>query len=312
MRYLASIWAVLKGMMRRIDEGRLSLVAAGGAFFAMLSLFPGLAAVITLLGLISDPMIVDRELELLRDFMPEQAFVVLQNQVSRLISSSANALGWATVISTLAALWSARRGTDAMIQALNTVYAVPQRGGLGTALMAVGLTLALIAVVLVALVTMVLAPLVLSFVPLGPFAATALEALRWVVALGVVLSGIWLLYRFAPNRPGPYLHLLSPGALLAIGVWSVASWGFAEYLRNFGSYNEVYGSIGAVIALLMFLYITIFTVLLGATLNAELETRRSGDAGTQGGAEAVAEMSTEPAGPAARGAVVASVSDASI
>lgn len=270
MQHLQTLWHVVSGMKARMDQANLSLVAAGGAFFTMLSLFPGLAAVIALLGLVTDPTVVDEQLGLLADFIPEQAFGILEVQIRRLAATSSSTLGWATVISTGAALWSARRGTDAMIKALNAVYDAPLRGGLRSALAALLITLALIVVAIVAVLSMVVLPVILAFLPLGAWSATALEALRWILALVVVISGVWVLYRFAPNCAGARVGWLSPGAMLAIGVWGAASLGFTYYLENFGSYNEVYGSIGAVIALLMFLYITIFTVLLGATLNAEL------------------------------------------
>ncbi len=273
MERLRNIWAILKGMQRRIMAANLSLVAAGGAFFAMLSLFPGLAAVIALLGFLADPGIIDDNMGMLRRFIPEQAYVILDVQIRRLVSANSDVLGWATIISTGAALWSARRGTDAMIQALNTVFRVPQRGGVRAAMTAVAITLALMVVVLTALLTMVFAPVAIAIVPLGSMTEIVLGVLRWLVAIVVVISGIWVLYRYAPNRKGPLSKTpwITPGSMMAIVVWGAASWGFSIYLRNFGSYNEVYGSIGAVIALLMFLYITIFTVLLGATLNAELE-----------------------------------------
>jgi membrane protein len=117
----------------------------------------------------------------------------------------------------------------------------------------------------------------LAFLPLGPFAGAALEIGRWLVALLVVLSGIWVLYRFAPTGPGARVRWLNAGAVMTVVVWAAGSWGFSFYLRNFAAYNEVYGSIGAVIALMMFLYITIFVVLLGAALNAELRELRRGE-----------------------------------
>ncbi|QDY69928.1 YihY/virulence factor BrkB family protein [Qingshengfaniella alkalisoli] len=267
---LKRIWKILRGMHRRIEEGNISLMSAGGAFFSMLSLFPALAAVIALLSVFADPIILEEQMGMLTDFVPEQAFRIIENQIMRLISASPEVLGWASVLSTCIALWSARRGTDAMIQALNKVYQVPQRGGVRSVVTALSLTIVLVMVVNIALLTLVVIPVILAFLPLGPFAEIAVDLLRWIVALSVVISGIWVLYRFAPNRPNKRIAWLSPGAVLAITVWGVASWGFSVYLRNFGSYNEIYGSIGAVVVLMMFLYISFFIVVLGATLNAEL------------------------------------------
>jgi membrane protein len=258
------------GMKRRMDNANLSLVAAGGAFFAMLSLFPGMAAVIALLGFLTEPDALNNQLVLLEEFMPADAFGLVSLQLQRLSSANTSTLGWATALSTGAALWSARRGTDAVIRAVNTVFDAPMRGGVRASAVALMITLALTLVVIIAILTMLVLPIVLAFLPLGVYSGLALEVARWGVALVVVMSGIWVLYRFAPNGPGARVRWLNPGAVLTVLVWAVASSAFTYYLANFGNYNEVYGSIGAVIALLMFLYITIFVVLIGATLNAEL------------------------------------------
>ena len=150
MRLIATakrIWTILKGIMARSDVANLSLVAAGGAFFAMLSLFPALAALIALVGLFTDPTLIQTQLEMLKEFVPGEAFAILQQQITRLVSANPETLGWTTILTTLAALWSARRGTDALIRAMNAIYGVPQRGGVLANLMALGLTLALILVV---------------------------------------------------------------------------------------------------------------------------------------------------------------------
>lgn len=263
-------FSFMTGLKNRTDRANLSLVAAGGAFFAMLSLFPGLAAVIALIGFMVSPEVVDDQLHLLQDFMPDDAFALMQDQLQRLVRTSSSTLGWATGISTLAALWSARRGTDAVIRAVNTVYDAPMRGGVRAMAVAFLITLALTLVVVVAILTMLVLPVTLAFLPLGPYAGFALTVARWALALIVVLSGIWVLYRFAPNTNGARVRWLNTGAVLAVLVWGGASWAFSYFLANFGNYNQVYGSIGAVIALLMFLYITIFVVLLGASVNAEI------------------------------------------
>lgn len=268
--HFRTAFSFMMGLKTRTDQANLSLVAAGGAFFAMLSLFPGLAAVIALLGVLASPEIVDDQLHLLQDFMPGEAFSLMQDQIQRLVRTSSSTLGWATGISTLAALWSARRGTDAVIRAVNTVYGAPMRGGVRAMAVAFLITLALTFVVVVAILTMLVLPVTLAFLPLGPYAGFTLQVARWGLALVVVLSGIWVLYRFAPNTQGARVRWLNAGAVLAVLVWGGASWAFSYFLANFGNYNQVYGSIGAVIALLMFLYITIFVVLLGASVNAEI------------------------------------------
>lgn len=267
-------WHLIQGMQARMQRANLTLVAAGGAFFAMLSLAPGLAAVIALLGFVADPAVMDDQLALLADFIPADAFAIIDAQLRRLVATNSSTLGWTTLVTTLTALWSARLGTDAVIRAVNTVFDAPMRGGLRALAAALAITGALILVVIVAILTMVVLPLAMALLPPGPYVAIAIDAGRWLVAVCVVFSGIWVLYRFAPNGPGARVAWLSPGAILAVLVWAAASWAFTYYVANFAAYNEVYGSIGAVIALLMFLYITILVVLLGASLNAELHARR--------------------------------------
>ncbi|MEM1362841.1 MAG: YihY/virulence factor BrkB family protein [Pseudomonadota bacterium] len=286
-------WKMLRGIQSRSDAANLTLVAAGGAFFAMLSLFPALAALIALVGLVTDPATVEQQIHLLSEFIPEEAFAILQQQINRLVSANPETLGWTTLLTTAAALWSARRGTDALIRAMNEIHHVPQRGGILANAMALALTGALILVVTIAALALVAIPLVVRLLTLDVFASVipqevigwatswVLVLLRWLIAGAVVFGGIWLIYRFAPNGPCARVHLFSWGSLLAIGVWIPISWGFSHYLAYANAYSGVYGSLGAIIALLMFLYITISTVLLGAALNAELNAERTARAKTE-------------------------------
>nr|WP_269142406.1 YihY/virulence factor BrkB family protein [Mangrovicoccus algicola] len=273
-------------LMTRTDEANLPLVAAGGAFFSMLSVFPAIAAVVALLGFIADPAAVESQMQMLQRFMPPEAFQIIDSQVRRMVLTSSSTLGWATVISTLAALWSARKGTDALVRGLNAVYRGPQRKGWHAMALSYALTIALSLVAVAAILALVIVPIITTILNL-PFLAQNLPAgllnwvnglllqiARWFIALGLVFTGVWLLYRFAPNRPHRMTGFFTPGSVLSITVWGAATFGFSYYLSNFGNYSQVYGSIGAVIALLMFLYITIYVVLLGAALNAELERFR--------------------------------------
>lgn len=282
-KQIGQLWKTVRGMQRRIDTANLTLVAAGGAFFAMLAVFPGLAAVITLVGFVTDPAMVEEQMGMLAEFVPPDAYEILATQIERMVTTSSSTLGWATAVSTVAALWSARKGTDALMRGLNAVYGGPSRGGIQAALLSFALTVALSLVVIVALLALVVVPLISTVLSLPVLAENLppevlawtngmfLEVLRWIIALGVVFSGIWLLYRFSPNVPRDLTGFFTPGVILAVAVWAGATLAFSYYISEFGNYSEVYGSIGAVVALLMFLYLTIFAVLLGAALNAELD-----------------------------------------
>ncbi len=258
---------------KNIGKNNLSLIAAGVAFYSMLSIFPALAAMIALLSLVADPEVVVVQLEEMRELMPDDVYDILNAQIVGLVNTSSDTLGWTGIISIMVALWSARAGVGAMIHGLNVVYDTEGRATMRHYLRAVVLTIALVGVGLVALLMVVVTPVVLSFLALGSFSSVVIDLLRWTVAIGVIFTGIGLLYRYGPNRRLKKTKLLTFGSIFAAVSWAALSIAFSYYVANFGNYNEVYGSIGAVIAMLMWLWISSFLVLLGASLNAETEAR---------------------------------------
>lgn len=261
----------IKGSIAHVSQNNLALVSAGVAFFAMLSLFPALAALIAVLGLISDPAVVVTQLEELRELLPNDVYEIINTQVVALVTARSDTLGWAGLLSVFFALWSARAGVGAMIIGLNSVYGERNRNMARHYIRALLITLVLVAVGIVALLSLVVAPVVLAFFPLGGLGAVVIDVVRWAVGVAVVLIGVGVLYRFGPNRRVPKVRWLSAGALLAVVSWVILSVGFSYYVANFGNYNQVYGSIGAVIAMLIWLWISSFLVLFGAALNAQLE-----------------------------------------
>lgn len=265
--------AVLRASFVHVGESNLSLVSAGVAFFSMLSLFPALAALIALLGLISDPVVVVAQLEDIRGLLPDDVYDIINAQVVSLVTASSDRLGWAGIISVALALWSARAGVSAMITGLNAVYDEPNRNTAMHYIRALLLTVALVGVGIVALLSLVVTPIILAFIPLGFIGTLLIDSLRWIVAVVVLFAGIGLLYRFGPNRSTARIEWLSVGAIVAVVFWVILSVGFSYYVANFGNYNQVYGSIGAVIAMLVWLWISSFLVLFGAALNAQIEQR---------------------------------------
>ncbi|WPZ23191.1 YihY/virulence factor BrkB family protein [Sulfitobacter faviae] len=273
----AIYWDAFKASLKQAAEDNLALISAGVAFFAMLSLFPALAALIALLGLISDPVVVVAQLEEVRGLLPDDVYDIINTQVTGLVTARADTLGWAGIVSLLVALWSARAGVGAMVIGLNAVYNERNRNAAKHYLHALLLTVSLVAVGIVALLAVVIAPIILAFIPLGPFGNAVADLLRWTVATVVLFAGVGVLYRFGPNRRAARLPWLSSGAILAVLSWAVLSIGFSYYVANFGNYNQVYGSIGAVIAMLIWLWISSFLILFGAALNAQVERRTRPD-----------------------------------
>lgn len=252
------------------EEAHLTLISAGVAFFGLFAIFPGMAALIAIFGLVADPAVVSEQLVLMEDVIPAEAMVLFGAQLDRLLNTRPDTLGLATAFSIALAIWSARAGVAALMRGLNVIHGDAPRSGLRHYAVALLLTICLIGISVGALLVVVVAPIALAFLPLSDFAGTIIAALRWVAALFILLAALGLLYRFGPNARDARFDWITPGAFVVVVSWLGASMGFSAYLANFGNYNEVYGSIGAVIALLMWFYISAYLILLGAALNVTL------------------------------------------
>ncbi len=256
----------------------IGLLSAGVAFFSLLALFPGIAALISVFGLFADPLVLQDQLSLLQDLIPPAAFTLLDNQITRLVWANEGVLGWTSVASVLIALFLARRGVDAMLIGIYAIHGTPRRKGFSHAVRVLFITLGMLVAGVVALLSVLIAPVVLAFFPLIGGSSWLIDILRWAVTLSLVAGWIWVFYRIGPARSKDARPVLVPGLMLAVVLWITVSAGLSFYLSNFGNYNEVYGSIGAVVALLMWFYISAYAVLLGGILNATLETLAAQDA----------------------------------
>jgi len=250
------------------ESRHIGLVAAGVAFFAVLSVFPALAALVAIWGLFADPAVVAEHLQALSDYLPPDAYDLIAGQVQGLVEGPQARMGWATVLALLAALWAARAGMAALVAGINAIFGTTQRSGVAHLLLSLTLTLVMLAAALVVLAAGVLVPLALAFIPLGPFETSLITLARWSIVPLVTILSIGLIYRHAPNLSGPRPPLLSPGLAVAVVLWLLASEGFSIYLGNFANYNKIYGSIGAVAALLFWGYLSAYAILLGAAVNA--------------------------------------------
>ncbi len=258
------------------DSGRqnMGLIAAGVGFFATLSIFPALTVLVLMWSLTADPVQIQSLLELGGDLVPADVHALLSDQITGLITAgSADTLGWASIFSALFAFWSARAGIQSMIRGLEAVHEVPHlQRFVRRELVATGLMLAFYALSAVVAISIVVVPILLAFVALGPMAIVASEITRFLIAVIAVMFALWLLYRFGvdhADRPG---RRLMPGVIAATVIWLAISIAFTVYLQNFANYNEIYGSIGAVVALLMWVYLSAYAALLGGALNASYST----------------------------------------
>lgn len=277
--YSRAAWGdVLYRVKDSIGKHNLSLVAAGAAFYGLLAIFPALAALVALYGLFTDPATVTQQMERLGDIIPADARMVLEGQLQRVASAGGTALGIGAAVSFLFTLWSASKGVKSLMQALNIVYGEEEERGFvklnATALL---LTLVVLAFVLVALVAVALVPAIVGMLDLPPVVEGLARWLRWPL-LGVVGVGILaILYRYGPSRSRAQWRWVVPGAVVAIVLWLIGSALFSLYVSNFGSYNETFGSVAAVVVLMMWFYLSAYFVLLGGELNGELEHQTEHD-----------------------------------
>ncbi len=263
---LAALWR----FYRRTEQAELDLIAAGVAFFAFLAIFPAAAAIITIWGLAFDPQVIRSQMVLLRDLLPQEAAQLLERQVEALLAASGGVLGWATLLSTALALWSARAGVAAMIRGLNAIHHLPNRAGHRHQVSALVLTLVLISLALAAMLTSVVLPVLLRFLPDRLTAMMSLPIAIELIGLILVVLATALAYRYGPNLPAARRPpLISVGLVVAVVIWGASTRGFTWYLERFPTYNQIYGSIGAVVALLIWLYVSAYAVLLGAAIDAE-------------------------------------------
>jgi membrane protein len=264
----------------QISDDHVSMVAGGVAFYGLLALFPGIAAMVAIWGLLFDPQQVEQQIAGMSGLLPQDAAAIVTEQ-ARKVAAGGTGLSLAAIGGILFALYSASKGMKALIEGLNIIYDEEEkRGFLKLNLVALALTLAVMVAMLVALGLIIVAPALLGSLGLGSIVQTLVDLLRWPVLFVGVMLVLAALYRYAPSRAEPRWRWVSWGAGLATAVWLVGSVGFSIYVSNFASYNETYGSIGAVIILLMWFWLSAFIVLLGAELNAEMEHQTERDSTT--------------------------------
>jgi membrane protein len=285
---------VVKRTQKEIKTDNLTLIAAGVAFYSMLAIFPALIAVVTIYGLVANPADVARQVASFAKSLPPGAGDLLTNQLQKIVSTSKGSLSVALVISIAGALWSASAAVQAMMKGLNVIYDEEEtRGFVKLRGLALLLTFGAIVVVLGALGLVAVLPGVLNKIGLGRAGELAISVGRWPALILLVAVGLAVLYRLGPDRATPRWRWASWGALAAVVLWVVISVGFSYYVSNFGKYNQTYGSLGAVIVLLLWLWLSALAALIGAELDAEIEreavrqtTGRDRPAGTRGTAVA--------------------------
>ena len=247
-------------------------------YAVVLALFPGLAALVSIYGLIANPAQIEKQVNAMSGLLPNSARQLIGDELHQLVSASGGALGIGVVLGLLLALWSASRGMSGMISALDIAYAQPERRGFFRFnLVALALTVGFVIVGLVVIALVAGLPAAVAAIGLGGTTRWLALIFEWPLLIVVMMAMLAVLYRYAPDRDMPRWQWISPGAVVATLLWVIASIVFSVYVSHFGSYNKTYGSLGAIIVLLTWLWLSAYVVLFGAEINAESERQTRHD-----------------------------------
>jgi membrane protein len=264
---------VLLDTYEAMNKSRLLAVAAGVVFYGLLAIFPAITAFVSFYGLFADAGSIQQHLSLLASFMPSGGLAILQEQITR-ITSQPSGLSVGFAVGLLIALWSANAGVKALIDALNLIEDYEERRSfVRLNLLSLTMTLGVIIFLLLAVGAVVAFPLVMSTFGLKEFMATTTWLIRWPLLLALMTGALTVFYRFGPSRPNWPRSWFSPGALIAALLWLAGSAALSFYLSNFADYNATYGSLGAAIGLMMWMWLSTIAVLLGAQLDSVIERK---------------------------------------
>lgn len=269
-------WAAWKHVLYRtyqeINDDRLLALAAGVVFYGLLALFPALTALVSSYGLFASPSTIIGHMATASSLMPAGAYRIVDEQVTRIVTQGTGTLGFAFFFGLALALWSANAGVKAVIDALNICYGVNEKRGLiRLNLVSLAFTVGAIVCMLLAIGAIVVLPVVLSYLPFGGLSHGVVTWGRWPALFALLLLMLAVLYRFGPSRDFARWQWISPGATFAALAWLSGSALLSWYLGHFADYDATYGSLGAGIGLMMWLWMTAIVVLVGAELNSEIE-----------------------------------------
>lgn len=259
----------------KIGSDFVTVMAAGVAFFSFLSIFPAMSTAISAFGLIADPRTLARQLVALHGILPPAAMQLLSDQLESLIAAPQAGLGIGLVVSLLLTFWSATSGVSTLMSALTAAFNETETRSLPVFyLRAFALTLGVGAFAVISLLLIAVVPAVVSLLPFPENMRNIIGLVRWPILAALVWLALALVYRFAPARKLPRWHWLAPGTIAAAVFWLGGSAGFSYYVANFGTYNKMYGSLGAVVVLMVWFYVSALIMLVGAELNSEADKAR--------------------------------------
>ncbi|WP_320189019.1 YihY/virulence factor BrkB family protein [Agrobacterium rosae] len=262
-------------------EDRVTLVAAGATYYLLLALFPALAALVSLYGVFSDPVTIAKHIAFLSTALPPGAFDIIVTQLDALSQQKDSTLSFGVITGFVVALWSANNGIKALFEAMNIAYGeIEKRGIIWLNLNSLGFTLGALLIAIALITAVGVVPAILGYLWLDKWTEFLAKIARWPFLLIVVGCGITMMYRYGPSREPAKLRWITWGATFSTSLWLTASVLFSLYLENFADYNATYGTLGALIGLMVWTWISVIILILGAEINAELEHQTTVDSTT--------------------------------
>jgi membrane protein len=272
---------ILTRVKDEIGEDRVLLIAAGTTFYLLLALVPTLTALVSIYGLFADPATVEQHLASLEGVIPGGGMDILRDQLHRLAAQESGSLSLAFIVSLAIALWSSNSGVKSLFEAMNVAYdETEKRGFIKLNLVSLAFTLAGIVGVIFAVGLVIVLPVVLKFIGLGSGTEWLIRIGGYVLLAALASLGVAALYRWGPSRALARWRWLTPGSILTVVVWLIASLLFSWYVTNFGSYNATYGSLGAIIGFMTWMWISVIILIVGAEINSEIEHQTARDSTT--------------------------------
>jgi len=264
-------WDIAVRVRRRIAADNADIIAGGLALFALLAAFPALAAAVSIYGLFASPSSIPGHLQEFAGALPDDALKLLQRQLSLFSQHRLGALRFGVGLGIVLSLWSARKGMVALMKVTNVAYGEKEsRGLLKQLLMSLALAVGSVVVFVVVLLLAVI-------LPLSSSAGATTIVVRWGLMFCIAATLLAVVYRFAPDRKAPQWRWVTPGSFIAATLWMIGSALFSLYVRNWGSYGQIYGALGGVVVLVLWFYLSGYSIVLGAEINAEMERQTTKD-----------------------------------
>jgi len=270
---------ILLRVYARLSRDRVVLVAAGIAFYSILALFPAIAAIVALYGLFADPSSIAAHLDSFAGVLPEGAIEVVKQEIGRVAAQGNSTLGFTFIVGLAVSIWSANAGMKSLFDGLNVVYEEEEKRGLiHLNLVSLAFTVGAILFLIGSMAAIVVLPLLLDHLGLTQSTDIVVRIGRWPVMLLAVAVALSVVYRYGASRDLPRWRWITWGSAFASILWLAASVLFSWYAANFGSYNKTYGSLGAIIGFMVWIWLSTIIILVGAEIDAEMEHQTVRDA----------------------------------